>query len=372
MKILYDHQIFSYQKFGGISRYHFELINHYKKLSEIDADIGLKWTDNFYLKNLNYKDVDENILSKANSNLKTLQRYNINKKESIKYLKGNDFNIFHPTFYDPYFLKYLRKKFVLTIYDMTPELFPDSFRNNWLYYRLVSKRWIDSKKELSKKSSIVFSISENTKNDIVKLYGIEPSKIKTIYLSHSIIIEKNININVPEKYILYVGARKGYKNFNFLLKVFKKISDRYKDISLICLGGGVFDNEENQLIESLNLQKKIFRFNANDNELFYYYNKALCFIYPSLYEGFGIPILESFASSCSVLLSNASCFPEIALDSGLYFDPLNEDSLYENVIRIINDKDLRKNYIERGLKRVKDFSWEKTANETLQVYKSLL
>ena len=99
---------------------------------------------------------------------------------------------------------------------------------------------------------------------------------------------------------------------------------------------------------------------------------ALAFIYPSLYEGFGMPILEAMSNSCPVVLSNASCFPEIAQDAGLYFDPKDIEDMYYKMSLMVEDEELRMNLIAKGNERVKDFSWEKCANQHIEVYKSLL
>jgi glycosyltransferase involved in cell wall biosynthesis len=113
-------------------------------------------------------------------------------------------------------------------------------------------------------------------------------------------------------------------------------------------------------------------FNLTDNQLAYVYSKALAFIFPSLYEGFGIPILEAFSCGCPVLLSNKSCFPEVAQDAAIYFDPQNSESILQAIEKVLIDKKLRSEKIEKGFKRLRDFSWQKMALHTENVYKSIL
>ena len=108
---------------------------------------------------------------------------------------------------------------------------------------------------------------------------------------------------------------------------------------------------------------------VSDNQLAYLYQHALCFVFPSLYEGFGIPVLEAFASGCPVLLSNASCFPEVGGDAALYFDPYNPEEMAKTIENVVSDSNLRTQMIQRGHERVKAFSWDKTAAQTAEFYK---
>lgn len=172
-------------------------------------------------------------------------------------------------------------------------------------------------------------------------------------------------------YFLYVGGRSSYKNFKFLLKAFSIISQKYR-VNLICTGSN-FTSYERKLLAEYNIndwvKASIIR---NDEELCLLYKNAISIVYPSLYEGFGMPILEAFACHCPVLLSNTSCFPEIAQDAGLYFSPYELESLVHSMELILLDDLLRNSLINKGLDREKEFSWNKTANQTLEVYKSVL
>ena len=145
-----------------------------------------------------------------------------------------------------------------------------------------------------------------------------------------------------------------------------------QDLFLVCVGGGNFDEDEQNLLKSLSIQKKVLRFDVNDGKLGYLYKNALAFVFPSLYEGFGLPIVEAFACKCPVVLNNASCFPELAADSAEYFDPSSIESMRKAIEKVINNYKLRQKLIKRGLERVKDFSWEKTAKKTKKVYQSVI
>jgi glycosyltransferase involved in cell wall biosynthesis len=174
-----------------------------------------------------------------------------------------------------------------------------------------------------------------------------------------------------EDYILYVGNRATYKNFDFFVSAIAQLLID-ADLKLVCAGGGDFSSQQQVLIKSLKLENRIvFKKIINDDILANYYAHALFFCFPSLYEGFGIPVLESFACGCPALLSNGGSLPEVGGDAALYFDPTNSDSLIKSVSELISNQALRQNLKERGFERLKQFSWDTTFLETVEVYKSV-
>lgn len=359
MKILFDYQIFGSQKFGGISRVFFEII----KQSIIDKNlfegkISILLNKNEYIKSLSI-DKLYNVNEKVNFKGKRRIIEYINKKYCIKQIKKNEFDIFHPTYYDPYFLDYLSKPFVLTVHDMIHEL-----------YIKEDIKTINNKKLLIDRADKIIAISENTKKDIMEIYNVDSSKIEVIHWANSLNeIEK---IDTPKKYILFVGVRHNYKNFNTFITAAAKILNKDNELSVICVGGGKFTSEEYKLLTSLGILKNVIQMSVNDEQLGYLYKNAEVFVYPSLYEGFGIPILEAFNFNCPVALSNTSCFPEIAGECAEYFDPNNIDDIQRAIEKIIYDKEYREYLIDKGMKRNKEFSWEKTGKRYNDIYRSLL
>jgi len=364
MKILYDHQIFTTQKYGGISRYFYELIKELNKMDDVETHISLLVSNNHYLSDKNlvkFLNILPNKYFKGKFRIFNL----INKPKTILTLKKKQFDVFHPTYYDPYFLKYLEDKpFVLTVYDMIHEKLSDYFSKN--------DRTTKKKKILVEKSCKIIAISESTKNDLCKIFQVNPEKVSVIHLATSF---ESINAkaieNLPNKYLLFVGGRGGYKNFNFMINSIADIIKRY-NIFLICAGGRKFKKDEIELFYKLGIGKMIIQIPASDSELKFLYQNAIAFIFPSLYEGFGIPVLESFACGCPVVLSNTSSFPEIARDAAIYFDPYDINSIRKSVENLIKNNQLRIQLIQKGFERLKHFSWSKTAFETLQVYKQVL
>ena len=364
MKILYDHQIFSSQKYGGISRYFYELINNFIKKGEI-VKISLKYSNNSYVNKISNFKITRFF---KNFDFKGKRRviHFINKIFSIQEMKKGDFDIFHPTYYDTYFLDYIgNKPYVLTIYDMTHEIFPEEFQPN--------DSTVVSKRLLAEKAVKIIAISENTKKDIMRIYGFSDKKVEVVYLANSL-NNKNISpgMKLPKKYFLYVGGRYFYKNFkNFTLATFELIK-KDRNLKIICVGGDKFTSAEINFFDKIGIKDSICHYPVvNDELLSCLYSNALAFVFPSLYEGFGIPILESFSCGCPVILSDTSSFPEVAGDAGIYFNPNDIDSIIIALNTVYDDKK-RESLINKGYERLKKFSWSKTAEETKRVYESIL
>lgn len=379
MKILFDYQAFMMQNFGGVSKCFAELI--YNLPPEVKYKIGIKESDNIYLhelklvqglKNLHwtkehflfpfYIKGQEKLLGFFNKTGLLQTPYVINRNYTIDLLNKKEYDVFHPTFFDDYFLPYLGEKpFVLTIHDMIPELFFS--KNNFQTQK---------KKILAKKASHIIAVSENTKNDIIKILDIPEEKISVIYHAYDNNTPQKENVILPDKFILYIGMRAAYKAFEeYLIKV-SPFFNKHKDIFLLCTGKP-FTAKERALINKLNLtdQVKIALFSTP--QLMYVYSKAIAFVYPSKYEGFGIPILEAFASECPTLLNQASCFPEIAQDAAIYFD-INDEASCIQALETVSSltPEEKNNLIQKGKKRLSDFSWEKSALQLTEVYKKII
>lgn len=375
IKILFDHQIFDSQRIGGISRYHFEIISRLKEY----CILPVKVSKNEYLKNADFITLENDKYSFENffpnKNFKGKGKlYNIrnkvcrkkpisNKDESIRMLKEQEFDIFHPTYYDTYFLKYLGKKpFVITIHDMIYEKYPELFFN--------FQETIENKKELIKKASHIIAVSQNTKSDIIQLYNIEETKISVIYHGSSIKEKSDLLENFKEKfgtYILYTGSRTIYKNFYFMINA---ISDYIKknNINIVCTGS-TFSKEETKIFSKLGIQGQIFHFFSTENELYNLYHDAAAFVFPSYYEGFGIPILESFEAGCPVVCSNASCFPEIAQDAAYYFNPKSKQEILQAIDKVLTTSS--SGIISKGFQILNQFTWEESAKKHFEVYNKI-
>lgn len=364
MRILYDYQMFSIQKFGGVTRYFTELIKNLPK-DKSSFSLSILHTENQHL-------ISDRIFFKKQSFLpnKNFQgKYfleeklkMLNRAYSVRQIKKGHYDVFHPTYYDDYYLSYIKKPFIITVHDLIYFKFKDSFPGSDLQRQKMQT--------VIEKADRIIAISENTKKDIVEYLEVDPKKIDVIYHGFSP-IKHDRDLKAKGDYILFVGRRALYKNFTFFINAIHGILKKDNTLKLICVGPS-FTFEENSLLESLGIKNQTIAISVNDKKLNELYSNAKVFVFPSLYEGFGIPILEAFSNNCPVSLSNSSCFPEIAGDAASYFDPYNKESLIKSINRIIYDSDYAAELVQKGRERLNDFSWEKTAMETLESYKKTI
>jgi glycosyltransferase involved in cell wall biosynthesis len=364
IKLLFDHQKFSTQYFGGISRYFSNVIDEIKHREDFDSDLGVLYSNNYYL-NGGKGGIKKSSNNPFNSFFDK-RIYQLNSAYSGYLLKRDNFDIFHPTYYDPYFIHKTKKPIVITIHDMTYERLPEYF---WADDPLTNHKRLNIER-----ADKIIAISETTKNDLIEILGVNPTRIDVVY--HGIDIEnelifKEVN-HLPENYLLYVGDRSGYKNLYFFLNAYAVIQKRFPEVKLIMTGGGALAVAELEFLNRLNLMDHVKQINATDEELNYLYKNAIAFVYPSLYEGFGLPILEAFKAECPVLLSNITCFKEVGGDAVSFFDPLDPEELISKLEMIITDIDYRMALVEKGKKRLNRFSIKESLSQTLDVYKSLV
>ncbi|MFN4150098.1 MAG: glycosyltransferase family 4 protein [Candidatus Sericytochromatia bacterium] len=292
----------------------------------------------------------------------------LNRLYSIVCLLFSDYDLFIPTNFNPYFQRFIKKNkpYVLTVHDMIDELYP--FQTD--YY----ERIVNYKKRCIENASMIIAISDKTKSDILRFYPQVENKIAVVKHGYS---PKVTNFSIKNRidkygsYILFVGKRDGYKNFEFMIKNLHEFL-KNNNINLCCIGGGDWTNDEKSLIEKLDLVQKTFQISAPEDEICQYYCNALFFIYPSEYEGFGLPILEAFSNDCPILLSNSSCFPEIAGDAASYFELNNSTDFKDKVELMFKNVDKREELKKKGREMLLEYSIEKCIQETFNVYKQAL
>ena len=286
---------------------------------------------------------------------------------------------FSPTHYLPIFTP---KKSVISILDVSyiryPELFKQSDLNqlrNWTKFSV-------------KKAKKVFTISEASKDDIIKEYGVSPDKVVVTYLGPKEIsnMSQNNKIKIDGDYILFVGTLQPRKNIVRLIEAFSRIchpersegsrdssAKPQNDISLVIVGkkGWLYD-EILQAPKKFGVERKVkFLDFVEDKDLPSLYKNALCFVLPSLYEGFGLPVLEAMKYGCPVVISNVSSLPEAGGDAALYVNPSDVNDIAKKLELITNNEKLRHELIDKGYEQVKKFSWEKTAKETVKALEGL-
>tara|TARA_B100000035_G_C21002048_1_gene555435 strand:- start:640 stop:1707 length:1068 start_codon:yes stop_codon:yes gene_type:complete len=353
IKILFDHSIFLHQKLGGISRYIVKLnstLNKKNYFSKIYSPI----TINDFL-----------IASKSNKSyfiyLKKIPLfctkifYFINNFLTLVYYFLIKPKLIHISYYNNFY-NYFKIPYIMTVYDLTHEI---TDRHTQKF----------DKKKLLLNSKKIFCISKNTKKDLMKIYKVKSKKIKVVYLG----VEQNIfSKKTKKKYILFVGSRSKYKNFDNLLIAFSRSQYLKKNYKLIAFGGTKFTSNEIELMKNLNLNKKVIFINGDDNKLKHYYMNASLFVFPSINEGFGLPILEAMRFGCPVACSNINVFREVAQNSCVYFKPKNVDNIKNVIERVLKSFSLRKKLTKKGFLQIKKFSWERCASETHKEYLKLL
>lgn len=369
MKISFDFRIFLYQKFGGISRYYVSLFSAFKKDKNILSRVICLFHLNKYLQEGNQMILHNVYLSKLKSS--NFIVFNLVKLVNLIWERVNltffPPDVYHLTYYDKIPYHSGKTKIVVSVYDMIHELYPDQF---------LSKASL-IKKKCTQYADLVICISENTKRDLVNIFKIDEKKIKVIYLGFREFDKSNIDHSIfPsilfKNYILFVGQRSGYKNFESLARAYAISSDLYQNFHLVCFGGGQFSEEEMVLIKDLKLVDKVFQIEGDDQLLKICYEKASIFVYPSLYEGFGIPPLEAMSCGTPVCCSNTSSLPEVVGSAAELFDPNSVDEIFHAIHKVLYSGSLRNELIIRGKERIKFFTWEKCAKETYAAYKSIL
>lgn len=381
MRVLYDHQAFQMQYYGGVSKCFCELIKAFPP--EVETRISIVQSDNLHLwesglvHDLQHVTMDHKQWNKqypgklmdllylaANKYLPLPTADSMNRRATNSALKQQEFDVFHPTYFKPEFLSYVgRKPFVLTIHDMMPELFTEYYGESY-----SDIRW---KRQLVGKAAAIIAVSENTKQDIIRLLGVDDQKIHVIYHGGPKVTDSEYASPIVEgRYFLYVGQRTLYKNFDCMLEGFSHVASQLSDVRLVCTGAP-FSQEEVSRFQSLGLSDRILHVHPSDIEMQGLYRYALAFVYPSLYEGFGMPILEAFANSCPCILKRSSSFPEVAGDAALYFDDV--DDLSERLLQVASCDDTSRNdIINKGLARLSRYSWQESAKQLIKVYESVV
>lgn len=368
MKVLYDHQTFSLQRFGGISRYFSELIGHFDSCSDcgIEPDLALWINRNEYIRSYRNDPFFDGLYPHSlNFPGKNRITHLLNLPRSLSAIGKGNFDVFHPTYYYDYYLNTLKKPYVITVYDMIHERFPDY---------LVRDPIRKTKRLVVEKADRIITISEHTKKDLVELFGIPGDRIRVVYLSASLDgFLPSKDLPLPDSdFLLFVGNRDGYKNFPFFVGAVAPFLHENKRIFLYCAGGGRFSEKETALLNEYGLVGRTIQREVGDSELKFLYQKARVFVFPSLYEGFGIPVLESMNNGCVPLLANSSSLPEIGGEAAFYFDPKNERGFLSALESAWKDGAKRDSTLRAGKKRAADFSWKTTAEKTAEVYRSLL
>jgi len=357
MNLILDNIVFSLQKSGGIS------VVWYEMLKRVQKDINFKscyieFDDSFqnnFRKKLNIR--KEAIILKRSLWL------NIDRYLDQSLLQINDKFVFHSSYYRISSNKNAIN--ITTVHDFTYEKLEHGLR-----------KWIHcfQKSRAIKKSDVIICISENTKQDLLEyLPKTDVNKIRVIYNGVSedyFPLDHNLEVDLPfptKSYTLFVGSRKSHKQFNLAVDVVSKMG-----MNFVIVGGDDISNYELNLLESkVGINRFQYVGKISNNELNILYNNAFCLLYPSLYEGFGIPVIEAQRAGCPVVAFEGSSVKEIAGNTPLLFKEHTVDNITQ-YMSILYDKLTRREIINEGIKNASQFSWDNTYSHLISVYEEAL
>lgn len=368
MKVAFDHQAFVLQPWGGITRYLCNLVRYYLQEPQVQTAV-------YALLHFN-----ENLASLPPVRGRGIKLPNINTKLFRLVMESSRVaarvgllhyapDILHETYYSRDDFRPGKARRVLTVYDLIHERYGDMFVNSVGTTR--------PKRVAAQRADHVICISESTRRDLIEYCGVAPEKTSVVYLGADVefVLASDTEANPGmsgQPYVLYVGNRDGYKNFNVFLEAFASSSLLRANSRVLCFGGPPLSPQELALADSLGLvHGQLIREGGGDEVLAGLYRGAAALVYPSLYEGFGIPPLEAMAAGCPVICSNTSSLPEVVGNAGEYFDPASRDSMVAAMERVLDSPSRRLELVQLGRQQLQKFSWERCARETLDIYRSL-
>jgi glycosyltransferase involved in cell wall biosynthesis len=365
VRIVIDYQIFSLQRHGGVSRYFHEVALRLAGMGDCEVHV-LAWAHiNEYLRR------DRPAIARGR-HVPAIRRTGALRRALNDLLTRRWFrqcvpDIVHESYYSPRRLAPQRTKTVVSVFDMIHEKYPAM---------VPSKDPTARRKALAvERADHVVCISESTKLDLIEILGVDVAKISVVHLGCSpasgpAAAEAPL---VADPYLLYVGNRGGYKNFDRLLHAFAVTPALHTQLRLVCFGGGPLRGHEEARLRELGLDRRsIVQVSGDDRDLANLYAHALALVYPSLYEGFGLPPLEAMALGCPVACSRTSSLPEVVGDAAEMFDPSDVASIAAAIEKVVLSSSRAAELRALGIERAKQFTWDRCARETHAVYRSLM
>ena len=371
MEVIVDGIIYQLQSYGGISRIYSEILPRMCQADET-LDITLLMTGKSQQALPHHPHIHVYSAPQIEKFLKPgfiWQR--IIKGLQERWLQATvgstEGKIWHSTYYTA--PKSWNGVIVVTVADMVAELFPELFNT------AGSEQAREQKRRCVLSADAVICISESTRNDVLRFYEVDPDNVLVVPLACGDVFKQHTNppkdtgSPVSGPFLLYVGSRSQYKNFRQLVEAYSLWQHR-DEVSLVVVGSN-WSPDEIESLTALNIYEQVHLLDTvDDDTLCNLYNRAAAFIYPSLYEGFGIPLLEAMACGCPVIASRIPSTVEVADDCPVYFDPGETEELVAALDTVLSEgRDSERSRL--GLEHVKKYSWQITTEKTLEVYHSL-
>ena len=367
MRILYDYQAFSRQFYGGVSRYFVELARRLSRQENTEVKILAPLYINHYLKEL-----DPGIVSgrqvtqvpKAAGRLFNIYNRAATRRQAASYRP----DILHETYYAQQSIPLRSKQArVVTVHDMIHERFPEYFPG-W-------DNTAATKQLAVTRADHVICVSENTRRDLLEIGNVRPDKVSVVHHGFDSPQAQDTLAEplLDGPYLLHVGIRSGYKNFQRLLEAYAGNPALHQQFRLVCFGGGKFNHAEERQRKTLGLAEgRLVWMGGSDSVLTQLYLHAAAFVHPSLYEGFGIPLLEAMAHGCPVVCSTGGSIPEVVGNAGEFFDPCDTAAIAQAIENVAGSQERAAKLRALGRQRITRFTWEQCASGTHAVYSALL
>ena len=369
MRIAFDHQAFCLQTMGGISRYFCNLAVELLWQGE-QAGIFAPFYRNVYLRDVPAAAVHGRAVRGYPPRLASLA-VAANGWLARPMMRRFSPDVVHETFFSKRPSAPIERAHVLTVFDMISELLaldtptPESALRKTAKYAAVAR------------ADHVICISDYTRLELIRLFDIPAHKISVVHLGCDLPAGDPGEVapgaaTGDRPYLLYIGLRGGYKNFAAMLQGIAASGRLTRVFDVVAFGGGAFSAQERELISGLGFGPgQVRHAGGNDRAMSRLYRGASALVYPSRFEGFGLPPLEAMSYGCPVAASGTSSMPEVIGDAGEYFDPDRPDSIAPAIERIVFSQERTDELIDLGKQRVARFTWKRCADETLRVYRAL-
>lgn len=361
LHVTYDDRLFTFQRRGGPARYFAELITTFRATPELGIEVLTPFTY-----------IETEYLLRADSRYRRLplpeSRYRMQVARMANRLRQGPrpkrAEILHHTQYSSAGLRLPAAVRVCTVYDMIPELFPEIFEGRGPIPHRQKAAYVQA-------CDAIACISESTKADVLAHYGdLDKPVVVTPLGADDRFFAATPDRREPPDFVLFVGTRDFYKNFDVLLRALARIAEDGVAPPLLCVGPPLTQVEQER-IATLGLTGRVSQRVASDAELPGLYAAALCLVFPSRYEGFGLPTVEAFAAGCPVVLANMACAVEVGGEAAQYFEPDDDETLATMIARFAADPAGRDRWIEAGRARARDFTWRRTAETTAALYRNV-
>ncbi|HZL82620.1 MAG TPA: glycosyltransferase family 1 protein [Candidatus Deferrimicrobium sp.] len=363
LRIVFSPDMFSLEKYGGASRYLTELIPRVASMDGFEVSVHMGFSPNRYgLQQMRHQAVSFRYVHfPFNRGLRYLALLNEFWFQRYMNMRSKQVDAVHMTYY-PRRMPTVRVPLTATVYDMIPERFPDLFGQSPL---------LTQKRACVERCSRIITISESAKRDIVEFYHLDPLRVDVTPLANSLHTEPSDD-PIGRPYVLFVGGRERQKNFDRFVRVWAEMRSLRDSFLIVCFGWNRFSESEWGLISALGLSHSIAWMEGSDVLLASLYAHAQALIYPSFYEGFGLPPLEAMHYGCPVMCSNSSSLPEVVGDAAMTVDTTDSEALASGMAAVIGDSVLRSQLVLAGRVREATFTWDRTAVGTVESYRRLL